>query len=102
MKRYIVFAFAIQTLTSPDRWLSQDKAKHFFLGAFVQGAAYASLQATGMPRTATMAGASAISLAAVSAKELRDRSGAGQASVKDAIWGLAGAAAISPVLARTK
>jgi hypothetical protein len=46
--------------------------------------------------------ASAVSVAAIAGKELRDRNGRGTVSVKDAAWGLAGAAAITPILTRTK
>ena len=102
MNRLVVVAFAVQTLTTPDRWLSQDKAKHFFLGSFIQSVSFASIRAAGGKRSVSLAGASAVSVAAVAAKELRDRNGHGTPSVKDAVWGLAGAAAISPVLIRTK
>lgn len=102
MNRYLVFAFAVQSLTAPDQWFARDKAKHFFLGAFVQSATFGVAQAAGASKTVALAGASAVSLAAISAKELRDRGGRGTVSIKDGVWGLAGAVAISPVLARTK
>lgn len=102
MKPILVFAFAFQTLAPPDRWFGADKAQHFFLGAFIQGASFGVMRATGLDRNASLAGASGVSLAAVVGKEMRDRNGRGTVSVKDAAWGLAGAAAISPVLKRTK
>jgi uncharacterized protein YfiM (DUF2279 family) len=102
MGRYLVFAFSIQTLTAPDHWLSADKAQHFFLAAFIQSASFGVARATGAGKTPSLMGASAVSLSAVVAKEVRDRNGRGTPSVKDAVWGLAGAAAISPLLARTK
>jgi hypothetical protein len=35
-------------------------------------------------------------------KELRDRAGRGTPSPKDVVWGLAGGAAITPVLLKTR
>lgn len=102
MGRYLVIAFSLQTLTTPDRWLSADKAQHFFFAAFIQSASFGVARATGAGKTPSMMGASAVSVSAIVAKELRDRNGRGTPSVKDAAWGLAGAAAISPLLARTK
>ena len=98
----LLLSFSLQSIAAPDRWFSADKAQHFFMGAFVQGASFAVLRAAGVGKTHALVGASAISVAAAAGKELRDRNGRGTASVKDAAWGLAGAAAISPVLARTK
>lgn len=102
MKPIIVFAFAFQTLAPPDKWFGADKAQHFFLGAFIQSATFGVSRAAGLDQTASLAAASGVSLAAVVGKEVRDRNGRGTVSVKDAVWGLAGAAAISPVLKRTK
>jgi uncharacterized protein YfiM (DUF2279 family) len=98
----VVIAFSLQALGGADPWVSRDKIQHFFLGAFIQSAAFGIADATGAGKSASLAGASAVSLSAVLAKEIRDRNGRGTPSAKDAIWGLAGAAAISPVLARTK
>lgn len=98
----MVIAFSLQALGGADPWVSRDKIQHFFLGAFIQSAAFSIADATGAEKSASLAAASAVSLSAVLAKEIRDRNGRGTPSAKDAIWGLAGAAAISPVLARTK
>ena len=98
----LLLSFSLQSLGSPDQWLSRDKAQHFFLGAFVQGASYGLLRAANLDNKPALFAASGISLSVTLGKEYRDRSGRGNASVKDAAWGLAGAAAISPVLARTK
>lgn len=98
----MVIAFSLQALGGADPWVSRDKIQHFFLGAFIQSAAFSIADATGAGKSASLAAASAVSLSAVLAKEIRDRNGRGTPSAKDAIWGLAGAAAISPVLARTK
>jgi hypothetical protein len=97
-----VIAFSLQALGGADPWVSRDKIQHLFLGAFIQGAAFSLADATGAGKSVSLAAASAVSVSAVLAKEVRDRNGHGTPSVKDAVWGLAGAAAISPVLARTK
>ena len=99
---FLLLSFSLQTLGTPDQWLSRDKAKHFFMGTFVQSASYGLLRASNLDKSAALVAASGVSVAVVAGKEYRDRQGRGNASVKDAAWGLAGAAAISPVLARTK
>jgi uncharacterized protein YfiM (DUF2279 family) len=102
MKPCLTIAFSLQLVAASDAWLSRDKVQHFFLGAFVQGVAFSVADAAGAPRPIALSAASAVSVSAVLAKEIRDRNGRGTPSVKDAVWGLAGAAAISPLLARTK
>ena len=103
MKRFALVAFSLHALsTGRDGWLGSDKAKHFFLGVFVQSAAFGGLRATGLGKNSSLAGASALSLTASLGKELRDRSGRGTPSVRDAAWGIAGAAAISPLLLKAK
>ena len=100
--KVIVFALSLQTLGAPDRWFSVDKLQHFFMGTFVQSASFGVLRAAKVEESHALIGASAASVAATFGKELRDRNGRGTVSVKDGVWTLAGAAAISPVLARTK
>lgn len=103
MKRTLVFAFSMNAAAlAPDSWLGPDKVKHFFLGAFVQSVSFSGLRAAGLERGPSLAGASVASAGVAVAKELRDHRGRGTASVRDLTWSLAGAAAISPVLARTR
>ena len=42
-----------------DKWFSPDKAKHFFMAAFVQSASFGGLRAVGVGRSGSLAGASA-------------------------------------------
>lgn len=98
----LLLSFSLQTLAAPDRWFSADKAQHFFMGTFVQGASFAMLRATKVDKAPALGLASALSVTAAIGKEVRDRGGRGDPSVKDAVWTLAGAAAMSPVLARSK
>ena len=98
----LLLSFSLQAFAAPDRWFSADKAQHFFMGTFVQGASFAVLRVGRVDRAPALAAASVLSATAAIGKEFRDRNGRGDVSVKDAVWTLAGAAAISPVLARTK
>lgn len=103
MNRIAFVVFTVHSLSLPkDSWLGADKAKHFFLGAFVQSAAFSGLRTVGVSRNASLVAASGVTIAAALGKELRDRSAQGTPSAKDVVWGLAGAAAISPALARTR
>jgi uncharacterized protein YfiM (DUF2279 family) len=101
MKFAFAFAFSAQLL-GHDSWMSADKVKHFVLATFVQSAGFGLMRTAGAAKTPAIIGASAVSLSAVVGKELRDRNGRGDPSVKDAVWGLAGAAAITPVLLKTR
>jgi uncharacterized protein YfiM (DUF2279 family) len=85
-----------------DRWLSPDKAKHFFLAAFVQSVTYSSLRTAGLTGDASLAGASAVSVSASIGKEVRDRRQGGVISAKDLVWDAAGIAAASVVLRRAR
>jgi uncharacterized protein YfiM (DUF2279 family) len=103
VKPIVFLVVTVQSMSLPgDSWFGPDKAKHFFLGAFVQSAAFSGLRAAGIQKEAALAAATAVTAGAALTKELRDRGGKGASSAKDAAWSLAGAAAISPVLARTK
>jgi len=98
----LLLSFSLQSLSAPDQWFGADKARHFFLGTFAQSVSFGALRAAGVEKGPAFVAASALSATAAIGKELRDRKGHGDPSVKDAVWTLAGAAAISPVLARTK
>jgi uncharacterized protein YfiM (DUF2279 family) len=104
VKRFLFVAFSFQVLSGGrDAWFGPDKAKHFFLGAFVQSASFGVLRSTGLGKSAALAGASGVTLSASVAKELRDRvTGRGTPSFRDFTWSLAGAAAVSPLLLRSK
>jgi uncharacterized protein YfiM (DUF2279 family) len=85
-----------------DRWFSPDKAKHFFLAAFVQSAAYSSLRTVGLNSDASLGGASAVSATLSIGKELRDRRQGGGISAKDLVWDAAGIAGASVLLRRAR
>jgi uncharacterized protein YfiM (DUF2279 family) len=98
----LLLSFSLQSITAPDKWFAADKAKHFFMGSFIQSASFGVLTAAGVDKGPALTAASGMTLTVTIGKEIRDRRGRGTASGKDVAWGLAGAAAISPVLARTK
>jgi uncharacterized protein YfiM (DUF2279 family) len=85
-----------------DRWFSADKAKHFFLAAFVQSMTYTSLRTVGLGPDASLAGASAASVGVSIGKELRDRRGGGAVSAKDLVWDAAGIGGASVLLRRAR
>jgi putative lipoprotein len=103
VKPIVFVVVTVQSLSLPgDSWFGADKAKHFFLGTFIQSAAFSGLRAGGIQKEAALGAATAVTVGAAFTKEFRDRGGKGTASLKDAAWTLAGAAAISPVLLRAK
>ena len=87
---------------SGDRWFSADKAKHFFLAAFVQSMTYTSLRTVGLGPDASLAGASAASVGVSIGKELRDRRGGGSVSAKDLVWDAAGIGGATVLVRRAR
>ena len=85
-----------------DRWFSQDKAKHFFMAAFVQSASFSALRSTGLHWSTSMAGATATTAIVSVGKEIRDARTGGDASIKDLAWDAAGAAGASVLLRQTE
>ncbi len=84
-----------------DSWWSADKAKHFLVGAWVQGMGYGTLRAVGAPHGPSLGGATFAAVGVSVGKELRDRRAYGLFSVRDLVWGVAGAGAMSLLLRRT-
>ena len=85
-----------------DKWFAPDKAKHFFMAAFVQSASFGGLRAVGVGRSGSLVGASAVSSGLSIGKEIRDGRSGGSASGKDLVWDVAGIIAASAVLNRTE
>jgi uncharacterized protein YfiM (DUF2279 family) len=86
---------------APDAWLGEDKLKHFFTSAFVQGMGYGTLRAAGASHAVALGGATVVTSAAGVGKELWDRGGRGTPSVKDLVWDAAGAGSATVLLVRT-
>lgn len=85
-----------------DRWLGADKLKHFLTSAFVQSVGYSALRATGVRNGPALAGATAVTLTVGAGKELWDRAGHGDPSVRDFTWDVLGAGAASLMLNRSR
>jgi len=85
-----------------DRWFSPDKAKHFFMAAFVQSASFSALRSTGLKWNGSIAGATAMTAIVSIGKEVHDARTGGDASVKDLVWDAAGGAGASVLLHQTE
>ena len=85
-----------------DPWLGADKLKHFLASAFVQSVAYSTLRATGARNGPALAGATAATLTVGVGKELWDRAGHGDPSVRDFTWDVLGAGAATVMLNRSR
>ncbi|HVX40410.1 MAG TPA: hypothetical protein VHB25_12635 [Gemmatimonadaceae bacterium] len=88
--------------SQPDRWLAPDKAKHFFMAAFVQSVSFGALRTAGASRRTGLAGAAAVTAAVSIGKELYDRRSGGDPSWKDLAWDAAGLLVASAMLHQTK
>jgi uncharacterized protein YfiM (DUF2279 family) len=76
-------------LPEPDRWIGEDKFRHFFYSyAITTGTAGAARAVTGHDESVVVG--AAIGLLAGVGKELYDRKGNGTASFRDLLWDVAG------------
>lgn len=96
------FMLALSLSAPGDRWFGADKAKHFFVGAFVQSVSYTGLRVAGVNHQTSLIAASATTVTVALGKEVHDRGGRGTPSARDFVWGVAGAAAVTPLLAATR
>lgn len=85
-----------------DPWLAPDKAKHFFMAAFVQSASFSGLRFVGIGRTGSLVGATAVASTVSVGKELYDRRYGGDPSLKDLAWDGAGIVAATVLLRNTQ
>jgi uncharacterized protein YfiM (DUF2279 family) len=85
-----------------DKWFSADKAKHFFLAAFVQSVTYTSLRTVGVDSDVSIAGASVVSASVSIGKEVHDRRAGGGVSAKDLAWDAAGLGAATVLVRRAR
>lgn len=105
----LMLIFALHTAHGPgtasdgsDRWFAMDKAKHFFMAAFVQTVSFSALRAIGVGYRPSLAGATVTAAAVGIGKELYDLKTGGDASWKDLTWDGIGIAAASVVLTQTE
>jgi uncharacterized protein YfiM (DUF2279 family) len=84
----------------PDRWLAEDKLRHFFASFVVTSLSAGAARAAGLDRAASMWAGAGVGAGAGAAKEIRDRaSGRGTPSFRDLVWDAVGIAA-SAIVAR--
>jgi uncharacterized protein YfiM (DUF2279 family) len=79
-----------------------DKAKHFFMAAFVESGAFSALRFTGMHREPSLNTAIGIAGGVSVGKEVYDHFSGGDASFKDLVWDGLGMAAAGVALHQTK
>jgi uncharacterized protein YfiM (DUF2279 family) len=84
-----------------DRWFGADKVKHAILGGFLQAVGYAGLRSLGVRHGDAQAGAFVVVIGLAVQKERIDRRAYGHFSVRDVLWGAAGALATAAALSRT-
>jgi uncharacterized protein YfiM (DUF2279 family) len=103
--RGILLVFTLhfgQEHPSGDRWFAPDKAKHFFMAAFVQSASFGALRTVGAGRSWSLAGASVVTAGVSVGKEIFDARSGGTASAKDLVWDFAGMISASAAVGRTE
>jgi uncharacterized protein YfiM (DUF2279 family) len=98
----LVFALHVGADQPGDRWFAVDKAKHFFMAAFVQSASFSALRLTGLGRQRSLAGATGVASAVSVGKELYDLRFGGDASFKDLAWDGVGIVAATALLNQTE
>jgi uncharacterized protein YfiM (DUF2279 family) len=84
-----------------DRWFGPDKAKHFFMAAFVQSVSFGGFRTAGLSRNAALIGATVTTSAVSVGKELYDARTGGDPSLKDLTWDVGGMLAAGLLLHRT-
>jgi putative lipoprotein len=85
----------------PDPWFSPDKAKHFFVSAFLESVSFSVLRAANVTRGRSLAGAAAVSAGFGVGREIHDHYHPGTPSLKDLTWDAAGIGAAAIVLHQT-
>lgn len=84
-----------------DRWMSSDKARHFFTSALLDCLAYSVLRTTRVSQKDALVGAGALTAGVGIGKEVYDRKFGGDPSLKDLAADGAGIAAATALLRRT-
>ena len=102
--RGLLLVFSLHLGREPagsDPWFAPDKAKHFFMAAFVQSASFSGLRVVGMSRSASLTGSTVAASAVSIGKELYDLRFGGDPSFKDLAWDGAGIVAARALLRHT-
>ena len=83
-----------------DSIVGIDKLKHFLLSGFVESVTFASLQAVGANRSASLTGALGAAATISIGREVHDRRTSGLFSFGDLVWDALGAGAAMLILTR--
>jgi uncharacterized protein YfiM (DUF2279 family) len=87
----------------PDRWLAEDKWKHFFTSFVATTLAASGARAAGMDARTSRAAGAGFGMGVGVWKEIHDhRTPGGHASVRDLVWDAAGVGAGVAVAARSR
>ena len=86
-----------------QRWVSEDKWKHFFASFVVTSISASGARLAGLDSEASVATGAAVGLGAGVWKEIRDaRQPDGKASIPDLVWDLAGIGTAAAALSQTR
>lgn len=97
----LVLQLQLAIAPPPDPWFGVDKAKHFLFAAHIQSVSYSALRAGEVGHRPAIWLASTTTLSLATIKEILDRRRGGRFSVRDLVWGVAGATAATAILSRT-
>jgi uncharacterized protein YfiM (DUF2279 family) len=98
----LVFTLHGANFAGGDRWFGADKAKHFFMAAFVESGSFSALRLTGMHRGPALDTAIGVAAGVSIGKEVYDHFSGGDPSFKDLAWDGLGMAAAGVALHQTK
>ena len=98
----LIFPQTKSVVALEDPWLSPDKAKHFLMAGFIESGTFASLEAVGVNRNSSFAGAFAVTATLSLLRELHDKRTKGHFSYRDLAWDLAGGVAAYALLRHTE
>ena len=90
---FLVFSLGGGIPHASDPWFGEDKAKHFFMSAFIQGLGYGTLRAAGVRHELALGGATVGTAVVGVGREVSDGRTKGVFSVRDLTWDAAGAGA---------
>jgi uncharacterized protein YfiM (DUF2279 family) len=95
--------FSVGAQKPRDRWIDEDKAKHFFASFVVTSISAGAARTVGLEPAASAWVAAGVGVGAGAWKELRDRTTPGATvSLKDAAWDLAGVGAATVLVRHTR
>jgi uncharacterized protein YfiM (DUF2279 family) len=99
----LVLCFSLSGAEPVDRWVAEDKFKHFFTSFAVTSLAAAGARATGLDASQSLAAGVAVGAGAGIWKEIRDHRIPGHsASVRDLVWDFAGVGAAAAVISQAR